>query len=64
MIDLDVLSGILLPAAASGLVTWGVVRTELRWLRADVDRAHQRIDALDASVPAHRHRRREDPVDA
>jgi hypothetical protein len=30
-----------------GLVAWGGVKVELRWLRRDVDLAHQRIDRLE-----------------
>lgn len=27
-------------------VTWGVISTQLAWLRRDVDLAHSRIDAM------------------
>lgn len=44
----------LLPAAVTGLIvgliTWGGIRTELRWLRRDVDLAHERINELDGDV--------------
>jgi hypothetical protein len=38
---------ILCTAAVNGLVTWGVVKTELRYLRRDVDHAHRRADELE-----------------
>lgn len=31
----------------TGLITWGGLRVELQWIRADVDRAHARLDHLD-----------------
>lgn len=37
----------LVTAVITGLVTWGGIRVELRWLRRDVDWAHRRIDQLD-----------------
>lgn len=30
----------------TGLVTWGGMRVEIRYLRRDVDRAHWRLDQL------------------
>jgi 2-phospho-L-lactate transferase/gluconeogenesis factor (CofD/UPF0052 family) len=33
--------------ACTGLVTWGGMRIEMRWLRRDVDQAHARIDRLE-----------------
>lgn len=54
----DWLLQILAGAFASGAVTWGVVRTELKYLRRDVDRAHQRIDKHE-DVP---HERRQEPT--
>lgn len=35
-------------ALINGAVTWGVVSTKLQWLRADIDHAHRRLDALGA----------------
>lgn len=35
---------ILLTCIGNGLVTYGVVRTQIAWLRKDVDWAHRRID--------------------
>lgn len=32
---------------ASGLVTWGMTRMELKWLRRDVDAAHARINKIE-----------------
>ena len=37
----------LLGGLACGLVTWGGVRVELRYLRRDVDWAHTRIDGVE-----------------
>lgn len=33
----------------TGLVTWGGLRVEIRYLRRDVDRAHWRLDQLPCS---------------
>ncbi len=38
----------LVTALVNGAITWGVVSTKLEWLRADVDRANRRLDALGA----------------
>lgn len=35
-------------ALVNGLITWGVIRTEMKYLRRDVDHAHHRIDELAA----------------
>ena len=45
---METLALVLATALVNGLVTWGVVKTELRWLRRDVDLAHLRIDRIDA----------------
>lgn len=37
---------IVLTALINGAVTWGVIRTELKYLRRDVDLAHLRLDRL------------------
>ena len=37
-------------AIATGLVTWGAIRVELRWLRRDVDHAHKRIDRVESAL--------------
>lgn len=37
---------IVLTAIANGAVTWGVIRTELKYLRRDVDHAHRRLDDI------------------
>ena len=39
---------IILPALLSGAVTWGVLKTELRYLRRDIDAAHRRLDKINA----------------
>lgn len=31
----------------NGAVTWGVVRTELKYMRRDIDLAHKRLDRMD-----------------
>ena len=31
-------------AALNGAVTWGVIRTEMKYLRRDVNHAHKRLD--------------------
>lgn len=45
---MDQLAMLMLTVLVNGLVTWGVVKTELRYLRRDVDHAHRRLDAVDA----------------
>jgi hypothetical protein len=40
--------------AVSGLISWGGVRVELRWLRRDVDRANSRHDERDERERAER----------
>lgn len=43
-------------ALLNGAVTWGIVKTQLAWLRRDVDMAHERITehdkAHDATIAA------------
>lgn len=47
---IDQVFGALIVAAVtggvSGLITWGSMRVEVRYLRRDIDRAHLRIDEL------------------
>ncbi len=33
-------------AVLNGAVMWGVVKTQLEWLRRDVDLAHKRVDEM------------------
>jgi hypothetical protein len=33
-------------AALNGAVVFGVMRTELKYLRRDIDRAHRRLDSI------------------
>lgn len=40
----------LVSALVTGLVTWGGLRVELRWLRRDVDHAHKRLDRLEGAL--------------
>jgi hypothetical protein len=40
----------LVTAVATGLVTWGAIRVELRWLRRDVDHSHKRIDRIEGAL--------------
>ena len=35
---------VIISGIVNGAVTWGVVRTEMKYLRRDVDHAHKRID--------------------
>lgn len=51
---MDSLVTALLSGAVCGLIAWGGVRVELRWLRRDVDLAHSRIDQLDRRVRCER----------
>ena len=37
----------MLAGIVQGLVTWGALRVELRYLRRDVDRAHERLNGMD-----------------
>lgn len=41
---MDTVLVVLVSAVLNGAVVWGVVRTELKYLRRDVDHAHKRID--------------------
>lgn len=43
---LELLPG-LVGGLACGLVTWGGLRVELRYLRRDIDRAHNRLDRIE-----------------
>lgn len=43
-------------AIATGLVTWGAIRVELRWLRRDVDHAHRRLDRVEGALMGRRAR--------
>lgn len=40
----DEIFAIVMTTGANALVTWGVVRSELKFLRRDVDYANKRID--------------------
>ena len=37
-------------AIVTGLVTWGGIRVELRWLRRDVDRLDKRVDRVEGAL--------------
>lgn len=39
---------LILPAIASGAVTWGVLKTELRYIKRSIVRAHKRLDLIGA----------------
>ena len=43
----------LVTGTVSGLVTYGVMKTELKYLRRDVDHAHARITKLAEVVAKH-----------
>ncbi|MDO9400674.1 MAG: hypothetical protein Q7T46_04355 [Polaromonas sp.] len=47
----------LFTAVANGLVTWGVVSTKLAWLRRDVEKLEERVQACEAR---HQWRRADD----
>lgn len=38
---------VIVSAVINGAVVWGVVRTELKYHRRDIDHAHKRIDAIE-----------------
>lgn len=38
----------LMPGIAAGLVAWGAVRVELRYMRRDINAAHMRLDKIKA----------------
>lgn len=38
---------VIVSAALNGAVVWGVVRTEMKYLRRDIDHAHKRLDNLE-----------------
>ena len=40
----------LLLLVVNGAVTWGVVRTEMKYLRRDTDHAHRRLDGHDKQI--------------
>jgi len=44
----DVIMIAIITAAINGAVTWGVVRTELKYHRRDIDAAHKRLDNIGA----------------
>lgn len=52
MISLAIAAGVV-----QGLITWGAIRVEIRYLRRDIDRAHWRLDQL----PCGNTRRATDP---
>jgi hypothetical protein len=41
---------VLVSAVGTGLVTWGALRVELRWLRHDIDGAHKRLDRVEGAL--------------
>lgn len=43
---IETIVGVILAGALQGLITWGAVRVEIRYLRRDIDRAHWRLDQL------------------
>lgn len=38
---------VLVTVLANGAVTYGVIKTQLAWLRRDVDLAHERINKIE-----------------
>jgi hypothetical protein len=47
---MEILLQNLLPSIVTGLIAWGGIRAEMKYLRRDVDRAHERLDKLPAKV--------------
>lgn len=45
---IDLLNSPLFAGIACGLVTWGALRVEMKWLRRDVDDLKDRANAIDA----------------
>lgn len=45
---LETLAAAVLAGVVSGLVAWGGLRVELRYLRRDIDAAHRRLDNIGA----------------
>jgi hypothetical protein len=50
---------VLATALLNGAVTWGVVKTQLAWLRRDVDLAHSRISEMGEKFDRYAERRRQ-----
>lgn len=38
---------VLVTAVVNGAVMWGVIRTEFKYLRRDIDNAHRRLDIIE-----------------
>jgi hypothetical protein len=45
---METLAIALVTALVNGFVTWGILKTELRYLRRDVDHALRRLDKIGA----------------
>lgn len=43
---MEVIISILVTGLFNGLVVFGVVKTEMKYLRRDIDHAHKRIDKM------------------
>lgn len=43
----SIVTGLITGIFSAGAV-WGVLKTEMRFMRRDVDRAHRRLDAINA----------------
>lgn len=54
---LEAIGAAIFAGIVQGLITWGAVRVEIRYLRRDTDRAHWRLDNLPCGTTG---RRRED----
>lgn len=46
----DIIGVVVLCAACNVLAIWGILRHEVRGIRAEVARAHGRLDALESMV--------------
>lgn len=42
--------GAALSGVITGLITYGGIRVEMRWHRTDIDRAHKRLDVIEAAI--------------
>jgi hypothetical protein len=48
-VTLEIFAAIL-AAVITGLINWGAMRVELRWLRRDVDELRKRVAVLDSNA--------------
>lgn len=63
MIPADVLPEIVATGAVSAAATWAAMRMEMRWMWAEIERAHKRLTAHERSRAGHDHGRRASDAD-